>query len=148
MNSRISDARWLPPLRLAVFLGLAAVFATGTFAAPAYADIHPNGKGNDAPRAPARQQVADRDHGWGGHRHYEQRGVGVGGGGGGGVGGGSRFFCVVSQYRFCGLNSLARFIVTRIPLLVNINDLFRRKNSVIQILRPCHHAHNQPICPV
>ena len=74
MNSRISDARWLPPLRLAVFLGLAAVFATGTFAAPAYADIHPNGKGNDAPRAPARQQVADRDHGWGGHRHYEQRG--------------------------------------------------------------------------
>ena len=74
MNSQIRATPWAGRLRLATFLGLAAAVAAGTLAAPAHANTYANGTGNDARHAPARQQVAERDHGWGGHRRYEQRG--------------------------------------------------------------------------
>ncbi len=73
MHNRIRDALRGRPLRLMACFALAAAFVTGTITAPAHADIRPNGMGNDAPRAPARQQVADREHGRG-HHHYEKRG--------------------------------------------------------------------------
>lgn len=74
MNTPISGLRRARRLPLAAVLGMAAALATGTIPAPAAADDHPTFRRNDAHPAPAHQQFADRDHGWGGNRHYEERG--------------------------------------------------------------------------
>ncbi len=80
MNNQTRNRRHGHRPRWTFCLGMAAAMLSGGFASPACADTQPNGNGNDARRAPARQQIADRDHGreqhHGGGYHGGYRGGG------------------------------------------------------------------------
>jgi Ni/Co efflux regulator RcnB len=78
--------------RLAFVLGVAAVMLAANIAAPAYANTQPNGKGNDARRPPASQQIADRDRDHGREQHHGGGNHGGYHGGGGYRGGGDVYY--------------------------------------------------------
>jgi uncharacterized membrane protein len=80
MANHIRDGLPASPLRLVLFLGLAAATLAGAFAFPAYAVNTPAARGSEARQAPASYQVAyDRGRGRG---REGPRGGGYRGGGG------------------------------------------------------------------
>jgi hypothetical protein len=84
MANRISDGPPVSPLRLVLFLGLAAGVLTGAFASPAYAVNATAARGSEARQAPAIYQLAadNRNRGRAPARgRQEYRGGGYRGGG-------------------------------------------------------------------